>query len=108
MPSIYTFRLPLPPVDDDNLSRLFGNLCLKEKKRKKEERKEKEKKYYEKKRERKTGKTFKFSWNTVGSIVGGKAGFMEKESLKRGINSTKKDSRNRILDLLDLRLKNWK
>lgn len=33
---------------------------------------------------------------------------MEKESLKRGINSTKKDSRNRILDLLDLRLKNWK
>ena len=44
----------------------------------------------------------------VGSIVGGKAGFMEKESLKRGINSTKKDSRNRILDLLDLRLKNWK
>lgn len=34
----------MPPVDDDNLSRLFGNLCLKEKKRKKEERKEKEKK----------------------------------------------------------------
>lgn len=39
----------------------------------------------------------------VGSIVGGKAGFMEKESLKRGINSTKKDSRNRILDLLEVK-----
>lgn len=33
----------------------------------------------------------------VGSIVGGKTGFMEKESPKRGINSTKKkDSCNRL------------
>lgn len=107
MPSIYTFRLPLPPVDDDNLSRLFGNLCLKEKKRKKAERKEKEKKNIMKRKERgKQGRRLNsLGIQRVGSIVGGKAGFMEKESLKRGINSTKKDSRNRILDLLDLEVK---
>lgn len=76
---------------------LFGNLCLKEKKE--EERKGKEKKNIVKRKERgKQGRRLNsLGIQRVGSIVGGKTGFMEKESPKRGINSTKKkDSCNRL------------
>ena len=112
MPSIYTFRLPLPPVDDDNLdSRLFGNLCLKEKRKKERKKKRKEKEKRKKKnimRRKERGKQGRRLNSAMLVRLLGKTGFVEKESLlKRGINSTKKDRSNaRDSRLKKLEMKN--